>query len=806
MKKLNPVKWSTNEKSLKDIPSVVVESVKNVCGFDTMTPIQTAVIPLLNKHKDVVGEAVTGSGKTLAYVIPILSALYQKHIDKEKDEKDLKNSISSIIIVPTRELAKQVYNVMLELVEYVNKTMEKKDHHFKVYCATGGQVKLKDFKKNHSNEKNIEKKSLLLDVDKILDRKTNILVGTPGRIVELLEMVPSPKQPSIRPLIKTSMFDYLILDEADLLLKMGFKNVLTKIFELVPKQRRTGLFSATQFDVDKDGLEAITDAGLRNPVKVTVNELAKNEKQALPQKLHLHYAICESENKLKMVVGFLKNLLRKKEGIDAKNRKIIIFFSTIAESEYFYECLKRYFPSNEYESIKTLIIHRKLDERKRKNVLNDFVTSSHRENDRKIQPEKEKVEFSLEEIEGKIREIKKKKNINREQRHRLKTLIKTVRKMKKQPADIDMTEEEMKIKKPSTVNNLSILLTTDLVSRGIDFDNIEWIIHFDVPVSAQIFIHRCGRTARIGNHGNSLLMLMKNEETYLNYMKKQSNIQMNQLPSRFYENDSLDSINFYEKQIEWSKNEADMCYRSNIAFVSFIQSYTNHTKLTLFGPHNIEWFNVGKLFGLLRLPAMTEVNKYLITKLNAEKQQNTKKNEEVQKSRKNAVLAAEGKKYNFIQHESELVKSLMEKSSLKVKKSDTKKKFKEVHDLKMKKLNESKVKEMSRKSRQLKKLMKKLTIETKKMSNVENEEKLKNVIASYKSIKRQQRDLRKIVGKETNDNDVVSENNEKDDDEDMENDNDSDENLDESNSNDEYDIEDDDNENESCDDNEMESE
>jgi len=165
-------------------------------GFSQPTPIQAKTIPfLLENKKDLIGKAQTGTGKTAAFGIPLIENLEQNS-----------KKIQAIILAPTRELAMQVAEELSSFTE------EKKTRIAVVY---GGQP-----------------------IDRqisILKRGVDIVVGTPGRVIDHLE----------RKTIDISKVSYVILDEADEMLNMGFIEDIEKILQSAPKKRRTVLFSAT---------------------------------------------------------------------------------------------------------------------------------------------------------------------------------------------------------------------------------------------------------------------------------------------------------------------------------------------------------------------------------------------------------------------------------------------------------------------------------------------------------------------------------------------------------------------------------
>jgi ATP-dependent RNA helicase DDX55/SPB4 len=211
-------------------------------GFTDMTPVQASTIPLFLKNKDVVVEAVTGSGKTLAFVIPLLERLGKVSLSDVK-----RGDVLGIIVSPTRypnlhqidnrELATQIHSVLQgfldvlppDLVSLLSSTL-----------LIGGTS------------------SVTNDLTTLKSTTPTILIGTPGR---LHEIITSPSTPCT-----FKSLEMLIMDEADRLLDMGFQQSITGIIQTLPKQRRTGLFSATM----TEAVGQLVRTGLRNPVRVVV--------------------------------------------------------------------------------------------------------------------------------------------------------------------------------------------------------------------------------------------------------------------------------------------------------------------------------------------------------------------------------------------------------------------------------------------------------------------------------------------------------------------------------------------------------
>ena len=295
-----------------------LERIKLV-GFEKPTPVQTSTIPLFLSHKDVVVEAVTGSGKTLSFLIPIVEILERS--------KPLwgKTEIGSMIIVPTRELAVQVYEECKKLIGS-NPT-------FSIGCLTGG-------------------KDIKFDLENIRKNGCQILIGTPGRLEELLTKYSGE--------VNLKSFEVLVMDEADRLLDMGFQKSLHSILLKLPKQRRTGLFSATM----TDGVSELIRAGLRNPFRVfvKVNNSTSNAEQRVPSTLSIYYKLCEPTEKLSILCLKLKEFSQIKS---------IVYFATCACVDYFTKVVSDLFPS-----FKVFSLHGKMDPKKRTRIYKEFYEIS----------------------------------------------------------------------------------------------------------------------------------------------------------------------------------------------------------------------------------------------------------------------------------------------------------------------------------------------------------------------------------------------------------------------------------------------
>lgn len=461
--------------------------------FNKMTPVQAITIPLFLQHKDVCVEAVTGSGKTLAFVVPMLEMLLKKYTSDTSFDK---YHIHSLIISPTRELAQQTFDIINEFIQ----SFDDQERFTCIKCVGGT-------KHNH-------------DIEHFQTQGGTIIIATPGRLEELLKM----KSPEFNLVSNLKSLEMLILDEADRLLDLGFLNSLNTIFEALPKQRRTGLFSATQ----TDELEKVIRAGLRNPVRITVKQTGSAAEQRTPSTLKNFYMVCEPREKLSQLVHFIN---------EQRPAKIMIFFSTCACVQYFAKLLKHLFSSSKSTTI--YAIHRKL-RNKRSDVMEQFRAET------------------------------------------------------------------------STAST-SILLCTDIVARGIDLPDVDWVIQYDPPTTVVQFVHRCGRTARLGRLGNALLMLLPNEEAYVNFLHHSQKVPLIEMSTPDFQ--TIDNVIPIVRQLATS--DKAIYDRSKQAFVSYVQAYAKHECSLLLRLKELDLCQVAEgAFALVHLPKMPELRNRDISTFN----------------------------------------------------------------------------------------------------------------------------------------------------------------------------------------------
>ncbi|KAE8285404.1 ATP-dependent RNA helicase DDX55 [Larimichthys crocea] len=317
--------------------------------------------------------------------------------------------VGALVITPTRELALQISEVMGQFIQ--------KFPQFTQILLIGGSNPIED-------------------VEKFKDQGANIVIATPGRLEDMFRR----KADGLDLASSVKSLDVLVLDEADRLLDMGFEASLNTILDYLPKQRRTGLFSATQ----TQELEKLVRAGLRNPVRITVKEkgVAATAVQKTPSRLSNYYTyVC------------MCGVLRPSSGDSGEEGQ--------------------------------RPLHPRQDENQTQQDLADF------------------------------RALKS-----------------------------------------------GILVCTDVMARGIDIPDVNWVLH--------AFVHRCGRTARIGNQGNALVFLLPMEESYINFLSINQKCPLQKMSP------ISDVVDVLPKVKAMSLADRAMFDRSMRAFVSYVQAYAKH--------------------------------------------------------------------------------------------------------------------------------------------------------------------------------------------------------------------------------------
>ncbi|UKJ90397.2 ATP-dependent RNA helicase [Theileria orientalis] len=571
-----------------------------------MTRVQSLSInTFLKKGNDVLVQSCTGSGKTLCFVIPILHTYLQNESYEFKNLLD----VYAVIILPTRELATQVFEIIVEALVFienkgeVEKPRSKVKHTFKImernlYCSLiiGGTTVENDVK--------------FLSNAKDREYVKCFIVATPGRLSHLMDKLEHERVWTFKNL------GFIILDEADRFLEMGYQNDMSKIFKHLPKQRKTGLFSATL----TSGVQTLSKLCLSNQIFINADDLSRNYVSNLsnevsnatnyttPRGLNNYYLILSTEQKLHFALLFIEYL--KKTGAT----KLVLFFLSCDLVDYYYEVITRL----------------------------SSTTSPLNYNDKS----KGKADVNYYKIHRKLTTKKRNKNIN----------------MFKSDSD----------------GTLSVLLCTDIFSRGIDIPRIDWILQFDPPQDPNFYLHRIGRVGRADSVGNALLLLTETEESYIQFQINRK-IELTKIPQEILNKvkdicssvgDSNDNVKglpyvLYSDEFEDQTYGVDRgvrdgdngCYVDNVskserssylehlkanpvanpvlpwertsfilaclramnstnrdillsssrAFVSYTRAYSEHSLKYIFEKHKLDYGSLATSLGVLRIPRVKEI-------------------------------------------------------------------------------------------------------------------------------------------------------------------------------------------------------
>lgn len=291
-------------------------------GFPSMTPVQASTIPLFSGNKDVVVEAVTGSGKTLAFALPVLHKVSERLYNDDEPVK--RGHMLAVVLSPTRELAAQIQKVFELVLAYLPE--DKKP--IKTQLLVGLLSSVRE------------------DVEEFLSQKPHILVATPGRFLDFLGSQ----------YVRTPSVEIVVLDEADKLLDVSFETDVVAILKRMPKQRRTGLFSATMSSAG----DLIFRTGMANPVKVAVR--ATGAGAAAPSSLNIAYMLTQPEQKLLALVRLLS---------DYRYKKCIVYVPTCTSVKHFYAVFDQVVQSAD---VKYFSLHGKLLQKARLRAIEGFAS------------------------------------------------------------------------------------------------------------------------------------------------------------------------------------------------------------------------------------------------------------------------------------------------------------------------------------------------------------------------------------------------------------------------------------------------
>ena len=566
-----------------------------------MTKIQKKAIPILLEHKNVIVKSETGSGKTLAYIIP----LYQNLIEiNEINKISRKDGIYSIIFSPTHELCLQI-----------EKTFDK----LKSCCINivfgammGGQK---------------------IDTEKKKIRKgLNVIISTPGRLLYHLRNTGN---------LNFSKLKIIIIDEADLMLDMGFEKDIKECFKLILKknENENDFYDKEKVELNPDMFKKykiyLISATIDNRIRKMSNYFMKGFKAIGFEKEEKDD---KEENKKEEIEE------NKKEEIE-ENQKDISTHNNDENEKYIINNHNNYLSSLKQQNI-TQFYSCIYDEFRLVHLI-AFLYNNFQSKTIIFVSTCDLCEY-LSKLITEI-EIGINNNLNNNTTKNQKTIKNLSEKninlfsQKTYKLHGKMKHDERKmVFNDFNEDNKGILIATDVASRGLDFKDVEWIIHYDINPDIKEYVNRIGRTARIDNTGNSILFLMKNEikildtcytsvkdnlnemknsDILINFMK---NINKNILQAKIDENildkknidedDVLDENELYRKKYGNIINTLIRCIKNFVfkeknnlilarkAFKSEIRAYPTFFKYgkDIFNINTLNLTRISRSFGLYK--------------------------------------------------------------------------------------------------------------------------------------------------------------------------------------------------------------
>ena len=344
-------------------------------GFEEMSPIQEKAIPVVLSGKDIIGQAQTGTGKTAAFGIPILEMV---------DNKD--RSVQALVLCPTRELCIQVAEEIKKLGKF-KKGIE-------VLPVYGGQP--------------IDRQI------RALKKGVQVIVGTPGRLIDHIR----------RKTVKIDNVKFMVLDEADEMFDMGFRDDIALVMDKLHEDRQTIFFSAT-----------------------------------MP----------------KAIINFASKYQKDPEIIKVDHKELII-----PQIEQFYYEVK--------EHMKTEILSRAID------IYNPKLSIVFCNTKRKVDALSEELSARGYLVDGLHGDLK--------QNQRDAVMSKFRR------------------------GSIDILIATDVAARGLDVDDIDLVINYDIPQDEEYYVHRIGRTARAGREGVAISFVTNRDNNKMRNIQRYANIKI----------------------------------------------------------------------------------------------------------------------------------------------------------------------------------------------------------------------------------------------------------------------------------------
>lgn len=383
-------------------------------GYQNPTPIQAGLFPLIMDELDIIGQAQTGTGKTAAFTLPLVQIAA---------DQDPAQGPVALVMVPTRELALQVATEV-EKLSYTSQVTS--------VAVYGG-------------------KPLRQQIDR-LKRNPHIVIGTPGRIIDLIK----------KNALRTNNLEVVVLDEADRMLDIGFRPDIEWILRRCPEERQTLLLSATV----PDEVLQLAKRYMHQPKLVNFSS-----NQIAAESIDQYYFQVEEDHKTKLLVALLEQ---------EKPEQAIVFCRTKIRTEMIYRRLDKLMKG-------VRCIHGDLSQSVRNRTMQDF-------RDR----------------------------------------------------------------------NFRIMVATDVMGRGIDISNVSHIINYDLPELSDDYVHRVGRTGRMGREGVAFSFVSREQGQLLTEIEKLINRLLERIDVKKYLPDYVEPT--IKKNVAAIEEKVKRKHRRSIAF------------------------------------------------------------------------------------------------------------------------------------------------------------------------------------------------------------------------------------------------
>ncbi|CAN6631639.1 ATP-dependent RNA helicase Dbp7p [Trichomonascus vanleenenianus] len=502
------------------------------------TKIQRACLPrLIHRDRDLFVQAQTGSGKTLSYVLPILHRLM------EQPDLHRESGLFALILAPTRELSNQIYSVL--------ESLTRSCHWLVPGIVIGGE------------KKKAEKARIRKGI--------NILVATPGRLADHFDNTESLDLSEIR---------WLVLDEGDRLMELGFEETITKIlnkiesesqirtspYKKLPRRRVNVLCSATmKGDVEKLGQLSLKDADWASTDSIqdeTEDDIKASREQvdySAPAQLLQECSVVPAKLRLVALAGVLLDLVKNNP-----DGRIMVFFSCSDSVDFHFAAFTR----------EGQDCDKKPGDDEDGNMSSSTVRTSPLLGDGAI----------VYKLHGSLN-----------QQVRTSTLA----------------AFSNKGNKNKVAGKPSILFCTDVASRGLDLPQISNVVEYDPPFAQEDHVHRVGRTARAGQAGSSIIFLLPGkEEGYLDILKSHHPNGINSvsyetiLKRAFGKKWDVDATTWHLNVERWLLEDDQALVKARHGFQSHIRAYTTHLSAErgVFDMKSLHLGHIAKSFALRETP------------------------------------------------------------------------------------------------------------------------------------------------------------------------------------------------------------